>query len=243
MEKTYESLLPEANALKPELIRVPHMPVDRLIQKASTVLERFFLVRALFATANFNGTLVEKLPLYLDGLRYAESACAVVFPNHEDTLLWEAELERAYFLRNKLITGFRLAFRNDEALLSKLSDILVGNDQANFIQDFSDFALLGNTNVSLLTAINFDTVLLVEAEEKPKLLSKLLARATINRDGSGPQYEIRNRFFALVKSVTDEIEAYAEYVFADTPVRIDDFKIRYTPRVKKKNSTLEPVTT
>lgn len=238
----YEAVLPEMEARPADYAKSPHMPVHYFVQGSITQERRVALHADAFEAVNFPSEMVGKIVQLAQALRHAESICEVHFPDEATKRAWEEALDRSYYVRTRLISALEYTVGHDETAQAKLREIRQGNGHADSIQDLSDLKVMGEKHQQELNQANFDMALIEEAGQLARQMSTLLADATINREGSGPHYVMRNKIMTALKEITDRVEACARYIWPFDPEIANSFAVRYQPRFRaKKAGEQQPV--
>ena len=92
---------------------------------------------------------------------------------------WKTEWPAFLEFRNDLIDHMEFAYRNNEALLKKLTAIKQGDSHADAIQDMANLSVLGKANLAPLETINYNVTLVDKAAEEADKMSGLLGPLTV----------------------------------------------------------------
>jgi len=164
-------------------------------------------------------------------LRYAQSVWNKdQYTKEEAQQEWDELSPKAYDLKNEIEHSLRFAFRKRPDLLRKVQGIEEGTSNADLVQDLSDLATLGNANLPLLTAVNFDEAKLDQAANEASDLSVLLARANGERKEQSSPKITRDKAYTYLKEVVDEIYEAGKYVFWKDEARKRGYLSRYLNR-------------
>lgn len=111
--------------------------------------------------------------------------------------------------------------------MSKVQGIELGTSNADLVQDLSDLAALGQANLPLLTAINFDETKLDQAAKEASSLSVLLAKANGERKEDSSPKITRDKAYTYLKQAVDEIYEAGKYLFWKDEARRKGYYSRY----------------
>ena len=190
----YIELLPLAESLQSEEIKVPYMSVDIYIQEADNLWHWCIDDKDALLSVGMNPEIIESLPVRINALRKAQAIWKKVqLEQHENMKKWKKMKKESIQLKQELLSSFRFAFYGDEFLLKKVKEISKGNTNSDHIMDLLKLATLGDNNRELLSAINFDFSLLKKAEEINAIESELRGMINITRKGPNPEKETRDR--------------------------------------------------
>ncbi|MBL7966891.1 MAG: hypothetical protein JNK09_07805 [Prolixibacteraceae bacterium] len=239
----YNDLLANLQAMRPEKVSAPVLPIDVFVQEAENLFHWCADDQAQLVHAGLNWELVTSLPVRAGACREAQSRWIKERNvRQEAEQLWKDQSPAAFDLRDQLIHSFRYAFRKDEGLLSRVEEIAQGNTNSDMVQDLNDLAVLGLGNLDLLSTINFDGDLLNTATELADQMGDLLGAANGERKKDSEAMDIRDRAYTYLKEAVDEIRECGKFVFWRNPDRqkgyISDFwkaknatKAKETPEV------------
>ncbi len=226
--ENYTNLLETFQAIPEEKIQTPDIPVDAAVQEAEDLYHWSLDDEAELTKVGLDWTLVTSLPERAGACRVAQSKWMKERHTPEEAeKLWKEQGPEAYKLRQELFDSFRFAFRNDDALLARVSQIAEGTGHDDMIQDLSDLAELGKANVDLLTSISFDATLLDTAETKSDELGSLRGEVNGALLSKNAEKIIRDQAFTYMKKAIKEIRACGVYAFRNNPDRQKGYYSRY----------------
>ncbi|WP_321348309.1 hypothetical protein [uncultured Draconibacterium sp.] len=150
---------------------------------------------------------------------------------------WEERAPAAYELHDRLLHDFRYAFRNNQQLLNRVSDISDGTGDADMIQDLSNLAALGEANPEPLALINFDVTLLQLAATTADELAIVLAQANGEKEIDSQVKITRDRAYTYMKQAADEIKNCGRYVFWKNEARLKGYRNIYRNKTYNRNKS------
>ena len=128
----------------------------------------------------------------------------------------------------------RFAYRKDDSLLGRVAAITAGDGNADMIQDLNDIAVLGKENPDPLTSIAFDLTKLDLAATRADELADLRARANGDKGEQNESKIIRDRAFAYMKELVDEIREAGKYVFRNDKNRLKGYSSQYWKKINRR---------
>ena len=236
-KQNYDASLETLEAIPPEEVRTPNVPVDVYVQEAHNLEVQVKDDEELMTQAGMDWNHVLNLPVRAGALRYAQSVWLKDRYNQEEARQeWETQYPEAMELKNDLEDTFRFAFRKRPDLLNKVKLIEEGSSHADMVQDLSDLSVLGKANEGLLTGVGMDMGLLDVAETKSAEMAHLLALMNGERTDNSNAKIMRDRAFTLLKASVDEVRATGKYVFRNDPQRLKGFYSAYQRKLNKRRS-------
>jgi hypothetical protein len=244
----YEAMLPEAQAILAENIKLPTMPVGIYSQEAEDLYQWSLKDKDKLMSAGIPETHFDMLNTASGALRYSQSKWTEQQKNREEAEEQWANLSpEAYDLRDRSLHTLRYAYRNDSALLQSVKLIDEGAGDADMIQDLSDIAVLGKANPELLQAINFDMSTLEQCEQTSAQMADIRAMANGEKNVTNESLVIRNQVYTLLKTFVDDIRDAGKYVFWRDENRLKGYRSDYQRRKylknKKSDEELNPLET
>ncbi|NIM17283.1 MAG: hypothetical protein GTO45_35215 [Candidatus Aminicenantes bacterium] len=242
-KQDYETKIAVITAIGDDQIKAPNnIPVDVYIQEAENLYLWSQEDKDALMAKGLALELMDDIPIRAGALREAESRWNLKrFTRKEAEKQWKEQSPLAFEFRDKLLFDLRFAFRNDDDLLGKLSDIAEGYSNADMIQDLNDLSVLGLEHPDLLAAVNFDMTLLDQAAQKADELAQLLAAATGERIDTSESKKIRDQAYTHLKEAVDEVYDFGQYVFRDNEERLKGYRSNYLRRMRlSRSATLEP---
>ena len=231
----YNQLLPEIQAIRPENVAAPNMPVDVFVQEAENLYHWCVDDQAALTGAGLNGNLINLLPVRSGACREAQSLWIKernIRKEAEQT--WKEQAPAAYDLRDQLIHAFRYAFRKQEGLLARVEEIAQGDSNSDMVQDLNDLAVLGKANLDLVTVVGISAEMLDNAANVADNMGDILGATNGERQTDSEAMIIRDKAFSLLKLAVDEIRECGKYVFWRNPDRLKGYTSDYWQR---KNAT------
>jgi hypothetical protein len=239
----YNASIDAIRAIADEKAPEPTMPVDVFLQEAENLYQWSLMDLVVLATIGITSEMLNALPLRAGACREAQSRW---FKDRNSQLeaqrLWGEQSPLAYALRDELLHAFRYAFRNETALLARVSEIAEGNTHADMIQDLNDLSVLGKNNPAPLQAIGFDLGKLDVAAATSDAIANLLAMANGDRSSQSETKKIRDKAFAYLKESVDQIREAGKYLFWKNENRYKGYVSKYWADVNRDKTTKPTVT-
>ena len=230
----YEATLPLAQAILPEDIKSPSMPVGNYSQEAEDLYRWCLKDKDKLIGAGVPESHFELLNQAAGGLRQAQSIWSEELKTQKDAeRQWAEQSPEAFDLRDRMLHTFRYAYRNYSDLLANVSAIAEGSDGADMIQDLNDIAVLGKANPEPLQAINFDMALLDECATTSAQMADIRAMANGEKFEANESLTIRNQMFTLLKTYVDAIRDAGKFLFWREPRRLIGYRSQF---LRNKNN-------
>lgn len=224
----YNAKLAEIQAIPIDEVKEPGIPVDVALQETENlyhwVLDDFEKLKLVGIT----NAMINDLPVRAGATREAQSIWNKDFRSQQEAQkLWAIEAPEAYELHDDLLASLRFAYRNNDALLGRVSAISDGSGNADMIQDLNDISVLGSAYPDPLTAINFKLTKLGLAATRSDRLADLLAEANGDKADSNESKVIRDKAYTYMKTLVDEIREAGKYVFRKDKNRLKGYSSQY----------------
>jgi len=233
----FNELLPVIQAISPETVVTPTVPVDVFVQEAENLAHWCIGDQADLVNASLDWDLVTSLPVRAGACRESQSIWIKERNmSQEAELLWKAEAPAAFGLRDQLLHTFRYAFRKDAGLLARLDEIALGDSNADMVQDLNDLSILGKAHLDLLVPINFSPDALDGAAATADRMADLLGATNGERKEVSQAMIIRDKAYTYLKLAVDEIRECGKFVFWRNPDRLKGYVSDYW---KSKNAVKE----
>lgn len=227
----YKELLPVIQAISPESVLTPNMPVDVYVQEAENLYHWSFDDQAALSNAGLSLNSINNLAVRAGACREAQSLWVKERKmNQEAEKLWKAEAPAAFGMRDHLIHAFRYAFRKDAALLTRVDEIAQGDSNSDMVQDLNDLSVLGKDHLDLLALINFAPIELDDAATTADHMGDLLGATNGERKEESESMIIRDKAFTYLKQAVDEIRDCGKFVFWRNPDRLKGYASDYWQR-------------
>jgi hypothetical protein len=237
---TQASELEIVKSLSSDQMKVPTQPVDVYLQEAENLLKWCTPDKDTLLAKGLNPYFFDAMPFALAICRDAQASWAAEQKIKSDAAkAWQEQSPAAFILRDQLVADFRYAFRNDPDLLKAVALIAEGSSNADMIQDLADLAALGNKNLSLLAAINFENKNLTDAASLSGSLAVVLAEANGDKTSENATLLFRNKAYSHLKTIVDEIRICGKYVFRDDKARRKGYKSDYLRKKYQKQAALK----
>ncbi len=224
----FDEKLADIEAIAEDDVRAPSTPVDSYLQEAENLSHWCSDDATQLAVVGITIEKINDLPVRAGALREAQSRWfRDRYSREEAQREWDTLSPAAYDLRDELIHTFRYAYRNDETILSRISEIADGTGNEDMIQDLNDLSVLGKANPEPLVSIMFDVLKLDTAAEKADTMADLLATANGEKAGRSESKLIRDKAYTYLKELVDEIRAAGKYVFWKDEARYRGYLNQY----------------
>ena len=221
-------------AIPDEEVKTPDMPVNVAIQENENLYLWSLDDKTELMGAGLPETTIDSLTVRNGACRTAEAMWKREQHTPQDAQKeWEERSPAAYELHGRLLHTFRYAYRNDQRLLKKVSDIADGSGDADMIQDLSNLAALGEDNPEPLALINFDVTLLQQAATTADELAIVLARANGEKEIDSQVKITRDRAYSYMQQAANEIKNCGRYVFWKDEDRLKGYRNIYKNKHKK----------
>jgi hypothetical protein len=232
-ETIFQSLLSEINAVTPERLQSPYMPIDAFCADAAAVGEAAVHNRGAFEGIGFDGSHIDSIANRVAALRAAEAEWRNNAHELEEIeIQWREMCQEATELRAFLVHWFRYACRADNKAVSRLREIEQGNTQADLMQDMEELANFGQKHADALAAINFDLTMVAKAGELSHAMTQ--ASATSRRESleDSQLRLLRDKAYTLLKEAVDEVRVAAKALFWRDETTMALFRSGYTRRTR-----------
>ncbi len=236
----YLAKIAEIEAITDEAMKSPTMPVAVFIQESEDLNKWCAADKEELEAAGLDWNAVTNIPVLAGALRESESLWFKErFSREEAQKQWNELSPQAFDLRDQLVHDFHFAFRNDDSLSARVSEIDEGGTNTDMIQDLNDLSVLGKANTTLLEAIGFDLTQLDTAATKADEMAELLSQATADRADNNEARVIRDKAYTLLKRVVDEVRTVGQYVFWRDQSRLKGYVSRYRKTRRGKSKTTD----
>lgn len=224
----YNDLLPEIQAIPPEEILSPNMPIDVFVQEAENLFHWSKDDEQALTSVGLDWSLALGLPARSGACREAQSLWIWERNTRQQAEQeWKKEAPAAFDLRDRLIHTFRFAFRKHEGLLTRVDEIAQGDTSSDMVQDLNDLAVLGKANPDLLAGVSFDLSLLDTAADWSDQMGDLLGATNGERKEVSEARVIRDQAFTLLKLSVSEIRECGKFAFWRKPDRLKGYSSDY----------------
>lgn len=234
----YQAKLAEIQAIPNEEVKEPGIPVDIALQEAENLHHWSLDDAEALKVVGITKAMINDLPVRAGACREAQSIWNKDYRSQQEAQKhWAEQSPEAYAFRDDLLASLRFAYRKDAALLSRVSAITEGGGHADLIQDLNDIAVLGRENPDPLTAIGFDLTQLDRAATRADELADLLAEANGDKADPNESKIIRDKAYAYMKALVDEIREAGKYVFRKDNNRLKGYSSGYWRKLHRKQSS------
>lgn len=236
----YNAKLATIMAITDEETSEPTMPVNAALQEAENLHHWSLDDVAELEVVGITEDQIEDLPVRAGACREAQSIWNKDYRSQQEAQKqWAERSPLAYDLRDDLLASMRFAYRNDDALLGRVSAIAEGSGHADMIQDLNDIAVLGRENPEPLTGIGFNLDQLDLAATWADELADLLAEANGDKADPNESKIIRDKAYTHMKVLVDEIRVAGKYVFRKNPNRLKGYSSEYWRKQNRKKDDNE----
>ncbi|MEO7111809.1 MAG: hypothetical protein ABI183_15310 [Polyangiaceae bacterium] len=240
---TADAVLAQAKALAAADVRVPSIPVDRLIGEARA-LEKV-------ATAQANVLVqvgVEKSLIAALGPRAAaltEAQATLVVARGKVRTKPEIALEKeGVSLRSDMVADGRYALRSDDNAQATLNYIQEGEGLDDLVQDLKDLtAFFTKYERELGRVVSDRTKKRTRASQVAASLEAMVAERRAADAQGGAEKDLRDRYATLLEQAMSEVRAAGVYVFRKQPDVQAKFRSSYTAAKRTKRGKSAPTTT
>ena len=227
----YKELLSLIQAIKPEQVLTPTMPVDVYVQEVENLYHWCIDDQAALVGAGLDWNLAASLPVRAGACREAQSLWIkernVRKQAEQD---WKDQSPAAFDLRNQLIHTYRYAFRKDQELLNRVEEIAQGDTNSDMVQDLNDLSVLGKAHMDLLAPIRDITLTLNNAADMADRMGDLLGATNGERQMDSEAMVIRDQAFTFLKQAVDEVRECGKFVFWRNADRVAGYSSDYWQR-------------
>ncbi|MCP4220013.1 MAG: hypothetical protein GY765_35605 [bacterium] len=172
--------------------------------------------------------MVDDIPVRIGALKEARGRW--LLEKHRraaEALAWDELGYRSLAMRDRLFHNFRFAFRDNKGLQNQLREMDEPNRNSSMLQDLNSLSILGNSNMELLTAIDFDFLLLDEAAHLSKQLPPICIKAAADDVENAAAIRIRDQAYTHLKEVVDTIRKYGKYLFWKDEKKLKLYRSNY----------------
>jgi hypothetical protein len=227
-------------AIPAEEVKAPDMPVNAAIQENENLYLWSLDDKVELMGAGLPETTIDSLTVRNGACRTAEAMWQREQHTPQDAQKeWEERAPAAYELHGRLLHDFRYAFRNDQRLLKKVSDIADGTGDADMIQDLSNLVALGEANPEPLALINFDVTLLPLAATTADELAIVLAQTNGEKEIDHQVKITRDRAYTYMQQAANEIKNCGRYVFWKNEDRLKGYRNIYKNKKNKPGNNTD----
>ena len=224
----YNELLPEIQAIAPENVSTPNMPVGIFVQEAEYLFHWSANDQAALVNAGINVETISNLPVRAGACREAQSLWMQERNTRQEAeQRWKLMAPQAFGLRDQLLHSLRYAFRKDQGLIGRVNEIALGDTNADMVQDLNDLSVLGKAHLDLVTVVGVNPEMLENAASMSDQIGDLLGATNGERDTVSEAMIIRDKAFTFLKESVDELRNCGKYVFWHNPDRLKGYNSEY----------------
>ena len=224
----YNELLPEIQAIAPENVSTPNMPVGVFVQEAEDLFHWSETDQAALVNAGITVEMIFTLPARSGACREAQSLWMKERNTRQEAEQnWKLAAPQAFGLRDELLHSFRYAFRKDQGLLGRVDEIALGDTNADMVQDLNDLSVLGKAHLNLVTLVGVTPEMLDRAGNMADQIGDLLGATNGERDTVSEAMIIRDKAFTFLKETVDELRNCGKYIFWRNADRLKGYNSEY----------------
>jgi len=236
----YNELLPVIQAISPESVVTPTVPVDVFVQEAENLFHWCADDLAALANAGLDLNLIPGLPVRAGACREAQSIWIKERNMRQEAeQLWKEEAPAAFDMRDRLIHTFRYAFRKNAGLLARIDEIALGDTNSDMVQDLNDLSVLGKAHPELIIPAFLTEIDLDNAAATSDRMADLLGATNGERKEVSEAMIIRDKAYTYLKLAVDEIRECGKFVFWRNPDRLKGYVSEFW---QKRNAAKEKET-
>ena len=233
----YNELLPVIQAISPESVVTPTVPVDVFVQEAENLFHWCTDDQEALANAGLDLNLITSLPVRAGACREAQSIWIKERNMRQEAeQQWKEQAPAAFDMRDRLIHAFRYAFRKDDGLLARVDEIAQGDTNSDMVQDLNDLSVLGIAHINLLMPVSITAIDLDNAAAMADHMADLLGATNGERREVSEAMIVRDKAYTYLKQAVDEIRECGKFVFWRNPDRLKGYVSDYW---KSKNAVKE----
>jgi len=233
----YNELLPVIQAISPESVLTPTVPVDVFVQEAENLFHWCTDDQEALANAGLDLNLITSLPVRAGACREAQSIWIKERNMRQEAeQQWKEQAPAAFDMRDRLIHAFRYAFRKDDGLLARVDEIAQGDTNSDMVQDLNDLSVLGIAHINLLMPVSITAIDLDNAAAMADHMADLLGATNGERREVSEAMIVRDKAYTYLKQAVDEIRECGKFVFWRNPDRLKGYVSDYW---KSKNAVKE----
>lgn len=222
---------------------VPNLPMGSYLQECENLYQWALTDLEKLTSIGITKAMLDDLPVRAGACREAQSIWNKDFRSQQIAQQeWNDQSPAAYDLRDALLHAMRYAYRNDAALLGRVSAIAEGNGHADMIQDLNDLTVLGRQNPTQLLAAGIDEAKLTEAATLSNEMATLLAQANGDIAEQNESKIIRDKAYTHLKQLADEVYAAGKFLFWKDAQRIKGYTMSYWRKTKKAKTPTDTET-
>lgn len=236
-QTNYERLLPEIISIPKEKIRVPNYPPEELLAEAEKTKIISKEDKKLLVNAGLDPKVVDTFGDRIDVYTIASAKYIVLM---DDSSKLEQQyhdlIEEAQNAKRELIHCFKFAYRDNKDALESLERITKGRSRKDMIFDFVSLIELANEYAEDLLKINFNSSLLLKAQNLHDKLKKIYAKIEVGPKQISEVKDIKNRAYTYLMEALQSIKEYGQFVFWKDEERCSLYKRHYLSS-RKGNKT------
>ncbi len=140
---------------------------------------------------------------------------------------WDIQSLAAYKLKDKLLSDFRYAFRDNARLLKGVRAMAKSRGYAGMVQALNDLSVFGKANTLELEKIKFDMTDLDLAATISSNIGRLRPASRGKNRPGGKAKLLRDQAYTYLKQAVDEVRACGKYTFEKDKARLIGYRSEY----------------
>jgi hypothetical protein len=215
------------DALPPEEVKAPRVPIDQLTSEALELGETAAAVRDALLAKGLDAQHIDHLPVLARALAMAQAELDATkgARRSEAEVALEAE---AVALRDEITAAGRFALRADAEALAELDGAQGGKGLVELARDLEALAALAERRARDLAKVNAEPARL--AARAREVAAALASEAAFRRGAPGAPSgakEVRDRIASLLIETVAEVRAAGTYAFRKDPALLAKFRSPY----------------
>jgi len=229
-----QAAIEKLHSIPNDAVKPFNIPVAIYINEAVNLHARASIDLSVLMKLNMPADLLQQLKEGIEFLELTEAIWQEQL-SQKDVILkqWKAasqELRTCYTDLNRKLS---FAFRNNNELLMAIKSFKNKRKYADILQALNDIAVFAKEHHSSLQGVNFDMQMLDDAATMAHDLPKLYAKANALRNNSADEKVLRDRAYAYLKKVVDELRSYGRFAFRDDKAVLEHYGSRYRRNLQK----------
>lgn len=210
-------------------VKRPGIPMSAYIQEAYNLYEWSKADKAiLMEEAGLDPLFIDELPVRTGASNHTQ----LLWTKQRKTKSpaekkWDIQYSAAYKLKDKLLSDFRYAFRDNAQLLKGVRAIAKLRGDAGMIQALSNLSGFGKANTLELEKIKFDMTKLDLADTISSNIGRLPPVVRGKNKPGGKAKLLRDQAYTYLKQAVDEVRACGKYTFQEDKTRLIGYRSEY----------------
>lgn len=237
-ETDLEAIRPELEAMTPDSIEGPRLPMATALQEAHDLLALVSNedVWNRLTAVGLQPNARERLKSLISATRVAQSQWTVIRDRAKSQAQQEREVQ-AEALRSDILAACRWSLRDDRVAIGTIGAISEGEGVADLIQDLNDLAaLLDSRRAAFEADKTFDAA--TKSEEARSKAAELQAGTSLDRLSTNQidARSTRDRAFSLLASLVADVREAGRYAFRNEEAIRTRFLSAYLQQRRRRQS-------